>query len=442
MKQGNTSPLASFRRNSNEGSASPSPSHAEPAGAPRSSADTDERSASEHSTDTGPSEPASSDAQAAPSHEGGVDVRDLISRLPGAVYRCTYDTAWTSIYMGEGFEQICGLDPNELDPAGRSFKEVVVSDDLDRIRSAVARAVKERTYYRVEYRIQSDDGTLRWVQDNGRPFFGDDDSVRWLDGILLDVTERKQAQEGMMQAEAQVEAQVEARTTKLRELSAALTMAEQRERSQIASTVHDDLLQYLYGMQVQLRMLIDGLDDCVDVDAAALPVSPTQVDALMQQAIDAARNLTLDLAPPVLDDDGIIEALQWLRSHLDKKHNFAVHLRDETDGIACAGEVRTVLFRVARELLLNTCKYADVGSAHVRVYLDDDALHLDVVDDGTGFDPSTALQRSTNGSGLWKARERLRSIDGTLRVTAAPGEGTRCAVQVPVDALNPTNTAS
>lgn len=372
----------------------------------------------------------------------GADLHELVSRLPGAVYRCTYDTAWTSIYMGVGFKNICDLAPDTLDPAGRSFKDVVISDDLERIRTAVRHAVKERSYYRVEYRIQSNDGSIRWVQDNGRPSFDDDGSVRWLDGILLDITARKNAQEGLMQAEAQVEAQVEARTTKLRELSAALTMAEQRERSEIASAVHDDLLQYLYGIQVQLHMLIDGIEDAGEINLDALPVSPSQVDGLMDEAISVARKLTLDLAPPVLEDDGIIEALQWLRTHLQKQHSFTVHLRDRTNGISCASEVRTVLFRVTRELLLNACKYADVKSAKVHVYTDDEVLCLDVVDDGAGFNPSEALRRRTHGSGLWKARERLRSIDGTLRVDAAEGEGTRCVIQVPVEGLNPNGSSS
>ncbi len=417
MKRNDTSASSHHPSSNEEGASTSGPEHADPstASAARSGAA----------------------SLSAPAYQQGADVRELVSRLPGAVYRCTYDTAWTSIYMGEGFKQICGLDPQDLDPAGRSFKEVVMPDDLDRIRSAVVTAVRERTYYRVEYRIQSDDGTIRWVQDNGCPSFKENGSVRWLDGILLDVTERKRAQEGLMQAEAQVEAQVEARTTKLRELSAALTMEEQRERSQIASAVHDNLLQYLYGIQVQLRMLVDGMHEASEVDMSTLPVSPGQVNNLMDEAIETARKLTLDLAPPVLDNDGIIEALQWLRSHLKKQHGFVVHLNDETDGLSCTGEVRTVLFRVTRELLLNTCKYADVGAAKVHVYTEDQTFHLDVVDDGTGFDPSTALQRGTNGSGLWKARERLRSIDGTLRVTAAPGEGTRCAIQVPVDALDP-----
>jgi PAS domain S-box-containing protein len=379
---------------------------------------------------------ASSAAQGKEAHHEGADLYDLVNRLPGAVYRCTYDTAWKSIYMGEGFKQICDLDPQSLDPAGRSFKEVVHPDDLDRIREAVGMAVKKHSYYRVEYRIQSDDGKTRWVQDNGRPSFNDDGSVRWLDGILLDVTKRKQAQQDLLQAEAQVEARVEARTMKVRELSDALTLAEQRERSQIATSVHDELLQFLYGLQVQVRMLIDGIQEQSAVDPTVLPVSPERIDELMDEAIDAARRFTIDLAPPVLENDGIIEALQWLRTDLKKQHDFSVHLRNETKNISCASEVRTVLFRVTRELLLNACKYADVKSARVHAYAENQTLCIDVIDEGVGFDPDVALRRNSAGSGLWKAREHLRSIDGTLRITAAPGDGTHCSVQVPVEALD------
>ncbi|MFO8231569.1 MAG: PAS domain-containing protein [Longimonas sp.] len=404
-----------------------------PSSASSHRSDHDRGSTSSASSDKALSKTMSSGADYSP--RGGADLHELVNRLPGAVYRCTYDTAWTSLYMGQGFKHICDLAPDTLDPAGRSFKDVVLSEDLDRIRCAVRTAIEDRSYYRVEYRIRSNDESIRWVQDNGRPSFADDGSVRWLDGILLDITERKQVQEKLIKAETQVEAKVEARTTKLRKLSTALTMAEQRERSQIASAVHDDLLQYLYGIQVQLRMLLDGLDGTGDLDA--LLVSPEQVDQLMNEAIDAARKLTLDLAPPVLESDGIIEALQWLRSHLKKRHAFTVELEDQTEGISCAEEVRTVLFRVTRELLLNACKYANVQAARVHVYTHNHTLHLDVVDDGTGFDPSEALQRSTEGSGLWKARECLRSIDGTLQVKAKPGEGTHCTIQLPVDALHP-----
>jgi len=97
-------------------------------------------------------------------------------------------------------------------------------------------------------------------------------------------------------------------------------------------------------------------------------------------------------------------------------------------------------------LLLNACEHASVQLARVRIHTEDHTLHIDIADDGVGFDPDMALRRESSGSGLWKARERLRSIDGMLNVDAAPGEGTRCTIEVPVEALHPdgsdTNVAS
>lgn len=367
-------------------------------------------------------------------------LKKLIDQLPGAVYRCTYDTEWTSLYMGAGFQEMCGLAPDALDPDGRSFKEVVVPDDLDRIRTAVGNAVQDHTYYSVEYRIRTDAGAVRWVQDNGRPHFNAEGEVTWLDGILFDVTKRKEAEQSLQHTERDLEDRVRARTDKLRELSTALTIAEQRERNQIAYTIHDNLLQYLYGIQVQLRMFVNGIRSQSNLDLDRLSVTPDQVDSLMEQAIEAARQLTIDLAPPVLETDGIMEALQWLRSHLKDYHDFTVHLPRTAPDITCTDEVRTILFRVIRELLINACEYAEVDAAHVSIAVENDYLHIEVVDNGSGFDAEKAFNRDAQGFGLWKARERLRSFDGRLGIDTQPGEGTRCTISVPTDSLSASAT--
>ena len=84
--------------------------------------------------------------------------------------------------MGSGFKDICGIDPSSLDPAGRSFREVIFDEDIPRIMGAVAEAVANETYYSVEYRVHTDDGSMKWLEDNGRPSFNGE-SVKWLDGI-------------------------------------------------------------------------------------------------------------------------------------------------------------------------------------------------------------------------------------------------------------------
>ena len=175
--------------------------------------------------------------------------------------------------MGAGFKDICGIDPSQLDPAGRSFRDVIFDEDIPRIMETVAEAVENETYYSIEYRVHTDDGSMKWLEDNGRPFFSGD-SVKWLDGILLDITERKRATESLRQLTETLEETVEVRTQQVRALAAELSMVEQHERSQIAHTLHDEIQQFLYGVQVQTTMLVNDVRSRSDIDERELSVNP------------------------------------------------------------------------------------------------------------------------------------------------------------------------
>jgi PAS domain S-box-containing protein len=361
-------------------------------------------------------------------------LRSLINRLPGAVYRCTYDTEWKSLYMGAGFADICGIPPETLDPAGRSFKDVIVPEDVPRIKDAVADAVARREYYSIEYRIVANDGSTRWVEDNGRPTFADG-SVQWLEGILLDITDRKEARESLRRMNETLEDEVETRTRQVRALAAELAMVEQRERSQIARTLHDELQQFLYGLQVQAKMLVDSIQSHPDIDGQSLPVDPSHVETLLQQAISTTRGLTVSLSPPVLDSDGLLEALQWLRSHMAQAHDLEVALQGELPELDIQKEVRMVVVQAVRELLMNVHQHADVDHARIEMSEECGTLTITVSDDGVGFDVDTELARKHAGYGLRTAAERLRLLGGTFQVDSAPNQGTRCTIRLSQEKL-------
>lgn len=387
-------------------------------------------------TDTSPE----TDAQAGePSDSSSAPANDdrlwgVVNRLPGAVYRCTYDTEWRSLYMGDGFEEICGLPPDTLDPAGRSFKEVVLDEDRDKIRAQVRTAIENRSHYSIEYRIRSHDGTVRWVEDNGRPVFNEGGEVKWLDGILLDITDRKEAERSLRRMKETLEQQVEERTQQLRRASALLTVAEQRERDDLARRLHDDVEQFLYGVQAQAKMLVDGIDEHPEVDADTLPVEPSYVESLLRDAIETTRRLAVDLSPPVLDSDGLTEALQWLRSQMQQNCDFEVVLEETPPVLSIPDELRMLLFQAVRELILNVREHAGVDRARVRAHTDEheEGLVLSVTDDGQGFRHDGELPDPDSGFGLRRVRERVRFFGGTLDIDTAPGEGTCCTIRIPM----------
>ncbi|NBB99546.1 MAG: PAS domain S-box protein, partial [Bacteroidetes bacterium] len=131
--------------------------------------------------------------------------RGLVANLPGLVYRCTYDTAWDTLYMSEGILDLSGYSREAFEELNRSFKDIVVPDDLPRIRAAVRAAVAAGQAYEIEYRVRHRDGTTRWVLDKGQATIDEHGTVAWLDGVMFDITARREAEERLRLMETAVE---------------------------------------------------------------------------------------------------------------------------------------------------------------------------------------------------------------------------------------------
>jgi len=131
--------------------------------------------------------------------------RSLVANLPGLVYRCTYDTAWDTLYMSEGILDVSGYSRDEFEQQDRSFKDIVVPEDLPRIRAAVRAAITAGTAYEIEYRMRHRDGSTRWVLDKGQALMDQRGGVAWLDGVMFDITARKAVEERLRLMETAVE---------------------------------------------------------------------------------------------------------------------------------------------------------------------------------------------------------------------------------------------
>ena len=246
------------------------------------------------------------------------------------------------------------------------------------------------------------------------------DEVRGVSIVIQDVTAIRAAQTGLERLAAELEARVEARTEQVRTLASELTNAEQAERQRIAQVLHDDLQQLLYALQLRMQLI---------ARAAGTDAQPLidEADGVIAQAIQSSRTLTADLSPPVLEGEGIERSFEWVAHRVGEAHGIEVTVKGEVD-VAVASDVRILLTRVVRELLFNIVKHAGVDRATVRVWNEDDRLFVEVLDEGSGFDPDAR----EDGFGLFTARERLGLIGGGLTVESSPGSGTRVRIQSPV----------
>lgn len=234
--------------------------------------------------------------------------------------------------------------------------------------------------------------------------------------VVRDVTERQQ-QEEMLRASRQ----------RLRDMAAQSEAMREYERKSIAREVHDELGQVLTA----LRMDLTFLDMRYGAQQPELQAKFHDMRGLVDRAIQGVRNVATNLRPAALDM-GLIPAIEWLCGEFRRNTGIACDLDAGGGGIDLPEDRAIGLFRIVQESLTNVTRYAQ--ARHVGVSLqrapDDDALRLQVQDDGRGFDPAQAA--TGKSFGLLGMQERAVALGGTLDVQSAPGQGTCIRATIPL----------
>jgi PAS domain S-box-containing protein len=289
------------------------------------------------------------------------------------------------------------------------------------------------------FRIVRPDGTVAWIESLGQAHRDVHGQVMRLIGLELDVTERRRAEEALQarrdeerdravqkQAEDALRrshAELQRRALQLRRLASDLTLAEHNAREELARTLHDGLQQLLFSAMMTL-------------DRAGASNSHADLVALLQraradmnEAMEAARTLSVNLFPPVLNIGGLPVALVWLAKRTQEQYGVVVNVTADPQANPTTRDVRILLFEAVRELLFNAVKHAHVDQVDVKLEVgSDDAIHIQVSDEGIGFDPAVTLHHrhhQQGGLGLFSIEERLSLLGGRLDIQSAPGKGAR-----------------
>ncbi|MBN1845671.1 MAG: GAF domain-containing protein, partial [Sedimentisphaerales bacterium] len=224
---------------------------------------------------------------------------------------------------------------------------------------------------------------------------------------------------------------------RLQSLASELSLTEERQRRQLANDLHENIGQLLALMKIKLGML---------KEKAAQPDERAQIQEvrdLLENTLAYARNLTLDLSPPVLYELGLKEALEWLIEQFRRQHQlkitYRVHQQKDTGEIRMEDDLRGLLYRCVRELLVNIAKHARAQRADIRMELSNGQIAIQVQDDGIGMSPNRIGQKKTlqEGFGLFNIRERLAHFGGTVTIASAPKQGTTVILRCPLQNAGP-----
>ena len=225
--------------------------------------------------------------------------------------------------------------------------------------------------------------------------------------ILRDVTERVRAQQERSAFAA-----------------AAHTIREE-EKSKVARELHDELAQSLTALKMDTNWVRDNV-------AVAPQQALQKLDEMMvliDGAVASTRRIASDLRPLLLDDLGLVPAIEWLAGNFSQRHGVACRLSVAED-LELQEPYATAVFRMVQESLVNVAKHAGATQVDVRVELRDGEILLKVSDDGKGFD--VAAPRRPGSLGLMGLHERAELLQGTVTLTSTPGAGTRVDIRMPL----------
>lgn len=209
-----------------------------------------------------------------------------------------------------------------------------------------------------------------------------------------------------------------------------ITRAQEKERKHIARELHDDTAQRLVALSHQLESLARDNEHLSADDIRVLEDLREQA----KEALKGVRSYSQDLRPSILDDLGLLPALEWLTEDLERQIGIKAELRVIGSPRRFAPEMELLLFRIVQEAVNNVRRHAKASEVEVAIEFDKGKMTTTVKDNGTGFElPKTLGELSRSGKlGLLGMEERARLLGGSLRVQSERGKGTTVTIEAPV----------
>ncbi len=356
--------------------------------------------------------------------------RALVEQLPAVIYADRPDGSMVTEYVSPQVERILGVTAEEYlaDPGLR--ERHLHPEDRERVMASVRRLFAEGrpSPEGIEYRWVRPDGRVVWVEDRsamirdgaGRPLL--------LQGMMLDVTDRKRAEEELSWTLRRLRELSEQRRSLLRRV----VDAQERERERIARDVHDDPIQKVTALGIRLAHLRGQV--ATEEGRRVL----AELERTAQATIASLRGLLFDLRPQALDRDGLAAAVRLLLSKVHEEGGPAGTL---DDGLVREPEpeARTIAYRIVQEAVARARKHAGASRIEVSFREEGDGFRVRVRDDGRGFCPDQALRGAgaLEHLGLSTMRERAETAGGWFRLESAPGQGTAVEFWLPSAVAGP-----
>jgi two-component system sensor histidine kinase UhpB len=343
------------------------------------------------------------------------------------VARVTNDAVWdwdlTTQTLGwsEGFQVLFGFRPYEMHPGVESWYSRLHPEEKDRVIATRYAAINGAGQtWSDQYRFCRADGAYAHVLDRGYVQRNEEGRAVRAIGALIDLTEQKRA-----------EAEIAAAYERLRDLTLRLEHTKEEERKRIARELHDEFGQLLTGLKLDLAVLGKQLAKGAATSQPELIEKLHSMAALVDDSIQLVRKVASSLRPSILDDLGLVPALQWQAREFEARAGIPCEtaLSPNLSQRELDPDQSTALFRIAQELLTNVMRHAHASRVRLALREESDGLLLEVSDNGRGIKKQDYVDPTTLG--LRGMQERVELFGGTLHIDGDPEKGTTILAWMP-----------
>ena len=293
-------------------------------------------------------------------------------------------------------------------------------DDLAVIESGQVKVIKEE-------RITDASGGLHYLQTTKIPFVFADTALPSVLGVSIDITEQKL-----------VESQLRVAYERTRELTARLKAAEESERKRIARELHDEFGQMLTGLKFDIAWVGRRLsEEAIGSVSKELYKKTQSMSKLTDEMIHTVRRIAASLRPSILDDLGLVPALEWQAREFQSRTGLQCEVTTGAEIVTLSlnADQTTALFRITQELFTNVMRHADASQVKLGLREEAGFVVLTFEDNGRGI--SEREVGDPTSLGLLGIKERLTLLGGSIVIQGKSGEGTHILVRIPLYLKSP-----
>ena len=331
------------------------------------------------------------------------EITSFLEYTPAVAY--VKDREGRYVLVNSRWEQLFGMSREQA--VGRTLEDVFAPDIAAQFRNNDLRVLHTGKPYQAEERFPVGDEMHNYFSVRF-PVLNLKGAVTRLCGISVDITELKKAQD------------------QLRRLSGSIMDSQEKERTAIARELHDELGQVLTALRMDAVWLRDRLKEAGGKSYSRAD----RMCGLIDQTLSDVRHIATRLRPPVLDDLGLVDALEWFTREFEERTGIAC-VYTHHDVPQLDGFVSIAAYRVAQEALTNVARHAHASQVDLTLRARQNSLFVEVVDNGVGFELDSLSE--TKSLGIAGMRERASLTGGSLTVNSSPGKGTEVVMRVPLN---------